>query len=342
MAQTMRRIAFLEWIRGAAAVLVAVQHVLEKTAPGAFGHLDGELNLGRVGVVAFFLVSGYVIPLSFEHQDVRTFLIRRTFRLFPTYWLCLGIAIVVLAATGELGDHSPLLVAFAIVANLTMLQGLVLLPSLLEPAWTLTIEWVFYFQQIGFKMRGALDRAWVLGYLWILGFVAASGVERILDVDLPATFPLLLGVSCLGHAWARYDAGRMSARAVWTLAAALIVAVPVGSVIGIDADWPADRYTISTWAGLAFFAAFWLVRERWSSAILEWFGGISYALYLSHGLVLYPLTHTSLPAPVVTVACFVLMPLVAHLLHRHLEQPLIERGRALSRRPRAAEPAATA
>ena len=326
------RITFLEWIRGAAAALVALEHVLEYTAPNLLSHVSDVANPGRAGVVAFFLVSGYVIPLSFERQDVRTFLIRRTFRLYPVYWLCLTVAVIALASVGEYSDFNPVVVGLAFLVNLTMLQGLVLLPSLLEPAWTLTIEWVFYFQQIIFKRRSSLDSAWVLGYGWAAAFLLVCGVEQITGIDLPATFALLLAVSCLGHAWARYDRGRMSGRSVLGMGAVVCGVVPLGMLVGID-DWSVERYTLSTYAGIALFAVFWAVRERFESRALVWLGSISYALYLSHGLLLYPLTHAGdLPGSVVLVASVIGMPLLAYALHVWLERPFIERGRRLSKR----------
>src|SRR4051812_5918928 len=86
-----RKILFLEWVRGSAALMVAITHVLAQEWAD-FNHFTRTyVDPGRVGVVAFFLVSGYVIPLSFQNQDIRTFLVRRMLRLYPVYILALTV-----------------------------------------------------------------------------------------------------------------------------------------------------------------------------------------------------------------------------------------------------------
>lgn len=56
------------------------------------------MDLGRIGVVVFFAISGFIIPTSLNHRSlhpVRKFLISRLFRLYPLYWISiiLGIAV---------------------------------------------------------------------------------------------------------------------------------------------------------------------------------------------------------------------------------------------------------
>ena len=92
------RIEHLDAMRGIAALLVVVQHGLERTtqyfdAPWIV--LDA-VNLGRFGVVLFFLISGFVIPFSFRgDQPIRNFAISRTFRLLPALWLSVALLLLV-------------------------------------------------------------------------------------------------------------------------------------------------------------------------------------------------------------------------------------------------------
>jgi peptidoglycan/LPS O-acetylase OafA/YrhL len=70
----MQRYAFIDAIRGIAALSVMLQHSLYQSGLlGDFAHhatltgfIPTRLELGETGVVAFFLVSGFVIPLSLE------------------------------------------------------------------------------------------------------------------------------------------------------------------------------------------------------------------------------------------------------------------------------------
>jgi peptidoglycan/LPS O-acetylase OafA/YrhL len=62
---TQGRLAWLDALRGWAAIIVAVFHV-SPLVLGTTLHLRifGVIDLGKYGVLLFFLVSGYVIPMS--------------------------------------------------------------------------------------------------------------------------------------------------------------------------------------------------------------------------------------------------------------------------------------
>ncbi|CAM5339645.1 hypothetical protein SSTU70S_04052 [Stutzerimonas stutzeri] len=78
-------------------LLVIWMHTSEVFVPIALPSLQGRLHdvaysfdFGRIGVVVFFIISGFVIPASLRGprgEDCRQFLIRRLFRLYPLCWL---------------------------------------------------------------------------------------------------------------------------------------------------------------------------------------------------------------------------------------------------------------
>src|SRR5205085_11014239 len=90
-------------LRGIAALMVLVHHLLVVywTNKGLVAHFEfspisnigapaiarwvGSFDLGAFGVALFFLISGFVIPLSFKRHTARTFLIARALRIWPTY-----------------------------------------------------------------------------------------------------------------------------------------------------------------------------------------------------------------------------------------------------------------
>ena len=56
------------------------------SAPNGTWRSSGIIDLGKYGVLLFFLVSGYVIPMSLErHGSLRRFWIGRLFRIYPAY-----------------------------------------------------------------------------------------------------------------------------------------------------------------------------------------------------------------------------------------------------------------
>ena len=78
-----QRIVFLDGLRFIAATAVLVQHGFETQGPIGRTIVD-LLSPGVFGVVLFFMISGFVIPMSIGRNfKPATFAIRRIFRIYP-------------------------------------------------------------------------------------------------------------------------------------------------------------------------------------------------------------------------------------------------------------------
>ncbi|MFC0040168.1 acyltransferase [Actinomadura rayongensis] len=142
------RLAWLDVLRGVAALTVAFHHGSYHYVPAFRERLIGYVNPGAWGVLVFFLVSGYIIPASLERTgSVRRFWVGRAFRIHPMLLVATG-AMAVLSLTGlkslsaRLGDHPEPVTE--VLAHLTMLQDLLAVPSIVNVFWTLSYEMVFY------------------------------------------------------------------------------------------------------------------------------------------------------------------------------------------------------
>lgn len=79
------RLAWLDALRGPAALAVTMHHAGWTFVPGLWAEVDRRIDLGTWGVFVFFLVSGYIIPASLERRgDLRAFWTGRAFRLLPS------------------------------------------------------------------------------------------------------------------------------------------------------------------------------------------------------------------------------------------------------------------
>jgi peptidoglycan/LPS O-acetylase OafA/YrhL len=144
------RAEFLDSMRGVAALMVLYYHSSGISAslhplPGRFERLIEQtvgqyIDFGWAGVVLFFCISGFIIPLSFRSQvrPALSFVVSRLFRLFPAFWLGLVLSLTVAVA---LGAHYKL---STILANFTMLETIFGKEDILKVSWTLFIEWIFY------------------------------------------------------------------------------------------------------------------------------------------------------------------------------------------------------
>ncbi len=144
-AQTPQRFVFVDALRGISAIWIVVFHVF---ASGRLGSLELMLpewirwviHMGYLGVTVFFVLSGFVIAHSFDRQRVDApsigwFVIRRSVRLDPPYWLSIAAMVVVARALPS---------SSVLVAHMFYLQDLLRMEPLSPAYWTLCLEIQFY------------------------------------------------------------------------------------------------------------------------------------------------------------------------------------------------------
>src|SRR3954465_8681907 len=89
--RTGRRLAWLDALRGIAAVVVVFKHALRPLLPEMESAVKAAFEPGWYGVMVFFLVSGYIVPASLERRgSIQAFWISRFFRLYPLFGVCVA------------------------------------------------------------------------------------------------------------------------------------------------------------------------------------------------------------------------------------------------------------
>ena len=104
-----RRFAELDSLRGIAALLVMLSHYTWAYDYhfGTLGDHFFQFPYGDFGVQVFFIISGFVIFMSLEKaKSIKEFIIGRFTRLYPTYWFCmvLTLVVIILFPVPTLGD----------------------------------------------------------------------------------------------------------------------------------------------------------------------------------------------------------------------------------------------
>jgi len=102
--------------------------------------LVNTLGFGAIGVVMFFAISGFVIPDSLRGtrwQGIKTFSIRRFWRLYPPFWISLLLTWWI--------DDDYLSEKQQLGWDATMLPSLGVSGHGFHHFWTLEVELVFYF-----------------------------------------------------------------------------------------------------------------------------------------------------------------------------------------------------
>ncbi len=124
-------------LRGIAAVLVVVQHggMFATQAAGVpFTNLL-KIDFGALGVLTFFIISGFVIGLN-RHLPTGEFLLRRALRIYPAFWAAYALsAAIVLLANKQTGFSWAALFLWPQTGYPT---------SIYITFWTLVFEVFFY------------------------------------------------------------------------------------------------------------------------------------------------------------------------------------------------------
>ncbi|WP_436761149.1 acyltransferase family protein [Streptosporangium sp. V21-05] len=268
------RLAWLDALRGIGAVAVLLEHLLPWFMPALRPYW---FNLGMYGVLVFFLVSGYIIPVSLERRgDVRAFWISRLFRLYPIY-LLVAAAVLVMAIWMPVREQVPRDLS-SVSAHATMLLDVVHLGGLADTMWTLSYEMVFYLVVTALFVGGA-HRA---SGTYAVGFGAVAVVAGLLLTGPPLTGPwpayvsgvvFFAGLACLiGGRFRNVAAYVLGAMALvllifsgfvpW-LGAAILAVMFAGTAIrrweqGAGGLWPVAAATV-----LVALAPVWSEQAGW-------------------------------------------------------------------------------
>ncbi|SEF90104.1 Peptidoglycan/LPS O-acetylase OafA/YrhL, contains acyltransferase and SGNH-hydrolase domains [Nonomuraea solani] len=209
------RLAWLDALRGPAALAVTMHHAGWTFVPEVWAEVDRRIDAGTWGVFVFFLVSGYIIPASLERRgDLRAFWTGRAFRLLPL--LLAAFCLALLLASAGLFPLAPGLaerpLPVVALGNVTMLQELLNLPSVISVTWTLSYELAFYLMCVALFTARQAHRSAGIAVALAVGAVGAGlliprtvigGRADLVAAVLALAVVAAIAVSALGRGRAR-------------------------------------------------------------------------------------------------------------------------------------------
>lgn len=311
------------------ATLVLISHTSDYL-PG----FVSALGLGNVGVMLFFVVSGFVICEAldlFYRHSISKFLINRALKIYPAYLMIVPIAYAARLWSGEPAPTD----GFAVLVNVLLLpayfpqgSGLLVIPF----AWAVIIECQFYVvAALTFGVARLYPRlpvlplvvlASLLLHLWI---VWAGSHARFFGGFFFSPFFVLGGI--LYFATVRRDR-----RLLLPFAAAFLLSIEAFYSYSLRGVSPGvEGQMLGIFASTAFYAVIagamiGLVRCRTSEQgqrIDRRLGDLTYALYLIHQPVVFVVASFGLggvsSAALIILASFAL----AGTVHLVAERPIV-------------------
>ena len=350
--QTASRPGFLpriESVRGIAALTVACLHAVtplfEHPPPSG---LDGvglfaikAVTNGYGAVVAFFVISGFVLARSLERNfEAKAFAIARAFRLIPAAVVTVGVFFVLYAVWGHF-VYSASYSVLNVVLNMLMLRADINGVMWSMKAEVIATSLIFVCSWIGLTGRSR----WLLAIaaaLFALSFVGEYCHALGDDTNLGPLFAFPIGV------WLHFE-GRKLVSGLSTGSATLVACAAVLVFCGCSffntvasLGLLAECLSAATLIALIAFRETDAIFAPLDHLIVRFYGKISYSFYLLHPLSLWSTARVidylqwgGLPVSViaVTVAAYsiaVTTPF-AYLNWRLVELPFIRLGRIASR-----------
>jgi peptidoglycan/LPS O-acetylase OafA/YrhL len=329
--QPVRRLAEIDGLRGIAALSVLLYHAwlytrTPVTATTRAGALDPVLHELRLGLVLFFVLSGFLlygpwVTAALEGRPrprLGAYLLRRAARVAPAYYLALAGAVALLWGVGDApGVRLPSAGQLPLFALFSQNYSDGSLMKLDPPMWTLAVEVSFYLAlpaigALALTMRGGRARQALapalllaLGVGWNVWLAGRAHVAGPLAKTLPAMLPYFAaGMLAAVLAHGRRPGRRLTA---WLLAggAALVVGCPTSRMLAEGAAgwgfWLRALRDLPAAVGFAAIIAACATGSGRAARLpaarpLAAFGTISYGAYLWHvPLIAFLRAHGLLP-----------------------------------------------
>ena len=338
-----RRQAFLDYLRIFAFASVLVGHKFWEPVHAALAarhspwHWPARLlwpwvNAGGVGVLVFFLVSGYIITHVLQRERTAEFLLRRAFRIYPLYVVAALGEFALLHAAGKAPAAATLLWQISLLGDWAGAPY-----ALGGVEWTLRVELGFYLLMAALRAAGLTGWRDGAGLPWLYAALTAALLvcgPWPTHVDwtrgyFSIYFPFLL----LGSAIQLGERGAIR----WRVVAALGAAVFALHYLGLRQWQPRWLDAHFALLALALFLLLWALRKRLPAPDwVLWLSELTYAVYLLHYWVFDALRAAALRwgAPRALAQWLALAGLLAlcALLVKAIEQPMIRLGRRFSER----------
>lgn len=364
-----QRINFANYLRGMACCFVVIAHIITVFfAPAVASRLTNMpqysgvlptqilpiysfgINWAEIGVALFFIISGFVIPISLQKYESFQFLVARFFRIVPTYILGLSITICALGfGAWYYGTHFSYSL-FTVIANYALISDFVATTSIDAVAWTLMTELKFY-------LLCALIITWIKDsdYVKILLLCIALFISMKVLVDgllwIPFSSVYLFNIPILTFMFIGtmlYFYYSVKINRIEMLASVFALSF----LFIVEAEGPTFSngpigYIIPYFEALGIFIICMIFSKHGSTfpknfitikteSLLSFFADISYPLYIVHGVTNYVFMRILLDmgfSPFVVIGIAVLDSIIlAFLLHVFVEVPTNEYGKKLAKK----------
>jgi peptidoglycan/LPS O-acetylase OafA/YrhL len=322
-------LANLDFLRAMAVLCVFAGHVYLNVLHGKNTTL--AWHFAQMGVLSFFVHTSLVLMQSLDRMKVRgwsmlrTFYVRRWFRIYPLSMICVTFAFFHLVPFREGAQRLWTLGEY--VSNLSLTQNLFYRDNMLDVLWTLPLEVQMYVLLPILYILLKYRSPWWSAALWIVSIPTAL-IQRQMTgrLDIFEYVPCFLGGVI---AWRLMQRHRPILSG-WLWPLTLLAASQIWFLAEHEKDMP-YRWAFCLALGLAI-PWFREMRWQWMTIPSKYVARYSYGIYLSHTAAIWTaFRDLGTPSNAMKWAVFVLLafglPLV---MYYAIEKPLIDVGKRIT------------
>lgn len=250
---------------------------------------------GSVGTCIFFVLSGYMIHMTSKNKAVGEYLKKRFLSIYPPLWICFFIAFVIYGAIRNnyfwAGHPVRIILSLMGIDTYVMFYGI--------PTYALVGEWftgmIIFLYAAYLLLRVLMKKAPVITTIILAALYFAESMIGIQPVFAPDA-SVFTGVALFwlgmllqeNEGWLKFGIIK-TILAIIATAVVLLMPLPyIGNVL--------------PWKNLLGIALFYLLTNLFSlipygdnsKKVLEYFGGISFIIYLIHHFVIFRVTENDM------------------------------------------------
>lgn len=294
-----------------------------------------SFSYGSFGVALFFLVSGFVIPLSLKKSTsqrlgILAFVVSRIFRIWPVYIIGFTISLLFRWISFYGSDLNDGYNTYDVIYHLTLFRDWIGGMPLDGVAWTLEIELKFYLLSAIFAYGTVKGKQ----YLTIIAIIGALA-GYYYDVQIPIyfifpqsilyCFQFIVFMTIGTNLYLLYDGIIGKQKAI------LWIGLSLASFIYVC---PADAKVGYLFAFLVFLACY-IGRDSFNGGrITSFFAKISYPMYVVHALFGYVTMWYMINYGITSYIALLIQVLItisiSYLMHLYVEIPSQKYGKIAS------------
>lgn len=357
------RLDYLDSVRGIAASMVVFYHYIGYVYPSAnWTHLSSILFNGSDAVSFFFVLSGFVLSYRYFHVnpelDMKEYVIKRFFRLFPGYILIVFLHHFYLHRTELTLWNIP---AIMFKNQLPLWNEIYMIKpvhTLYIPGWTLATEMVCSLLLPFFIIAAQRNIRYIYYLIPIVLYAGAPTIAIFtfhfcLGLLLAYHYPSISSYDFKASKWYPYR---------WLIALGIIFLYSIRHIEKMLPFPPFISRVLSFFqidlfhfTGLAsFLILLWIMnsknaKDMLHNKVLVYIGKISYGIYLIHFLLItiimdhWKSLTTLMPNELLRFTTMLLVTLVstwigATLIYTYVELPFIQWGKKLIHRGKSLAP----